>query len=163
MPQVVAAIAVGSNVGDRDAHVAYAAEAIGRLPGTTVLATGPVMRTAAVGTPGVEAGGEYLNTCVLVRTGLNPREMLDHLHRIERERGRDRSREGRWGPRTLDLDLIVHGEMIVDEPGLTLPHPRMHERRFVLEPLAAIAPDLVVPGRGHVVDLLRNMAACRAS
>jgi 2-amino-4-hydroxy-6-hydroxymethyldihydropteridine diphosphokinase len=160
MPQVIAAIAIGSNVGDRGAHVAYAAGAIGRLPETAVIAMGPVIRTVAVGRAGVEAGGEYLNSCVLVRTGLDARGLLERLHEIERARGRDRPAEQRWGPRTLDLDLLVYGETVIEEPGLTVPHPRLHERRFVLEPLAAIAPEMIVPGRGSVADLLRSVEAC---
>ena len=77
---------------------------------------------------------------------------------LERAHGRDRSRETRWGPRTLDLDLLVHGEMQVDEPGLRLPHPHLHERAFVLLPLAEIAPDAVVPGTGRVRELAAAMA-----
>ncbi len=159
MPQVVAAIAIGSNVGDRGAHVAYAAGAIGGLAGTTVIAMGPVIRTVAVGTAGVEQGGEYLNSCVLARTELGARALLGELHEIERARGRDRRAEQRWGARTLDLDLLLYGDAVIDEPGLTVPHPRLHERRFVLEPLAAIAPELMVPGRGRVAELLRSVAA----
>ena len=155
MVSLLAAIAIGSNVGARDAHVAFAFEAIARLPGTQIVARGPVIRTVAVGKPGVDAGGEYLNSCVVVRTSLGARELLAGLHEIERERGRDRAAEERWGPRTLDLDLLVYGDAVIDEPGLTVPHPRLHERRFVLEPLAAIAPEMMVPGRGRVVELLR--------
>lgn len=157
MSSVPAAIAIGSNVGARDAHVAFAFEAIGRLPETSVVACAPVIRTVAVGTPGVDAGGEYLNSCIVVRTGLGARDLLGRLHLIERERGRDRAAEGRWGPRTLDLDLLVFGTDVIHEPGLTVPHPRLHERRFVLEPLAAIAPEMMVPGRGRVGELLRAL------
>ncbi len=157
MSSVLAAIAIGSNVGARHAHVAFAFEAIERLPQTIVVARGPVIRTLAVGTPGVEAGGEYLNSCVVVQTGLGARALLGRLHEIERERGRDRAAEGRWGPRTLDLDLLVYGEDVIHEPGLAVPHPRLHERRFVLEPLAAIAPEMMVPGRGRVGELLRAL------
>lgn len=157
MASVQAAIAIGSNVGARDAHVAFAFEAIGRLPGTEIVARGPVIRTMAVGMSGVDAGGEYLNSCVVVRTSLGARGLLARLHEIERERGRDRATEGRWGPRTLDLDLLVHGDSVIDEPGLTVPHPRLQERRFVLEPLAAIVPEMMVPGRGRVGQLLRAL------
>jgi 2-amino-4-hydroxy-6-hydroxymethyldihydropteridine diphosphokinase len=93
-----------------------------------------------------------------VRTGLGARALLARLHEIERERGRDRAAEGRWGPRTLDLDLLVYGEAVIQEPGLTVPHPRLHERRFVLEPLAAVAPEMMVPGRGRVGELLLGLA-----
>ena len=91
MSSVLTAIAIGSNVGARDAHVAFAFEAIGRLPETAVMGCAPVIRTVAVGTPGVEAGGEYLNSCGVVRTGLGARDLLERLHEIERERGRDRA------------------------------------------------------------------------
>lgn len=155
MASVLAAIAIGSNVGAREAHVAFAMDAIARLPQTEVAARGPVIGTAAVGKPGVDAGGEYLNSCVVVRTSLGARELLTRLHEIERERGRDRAAEERWGPRTLDLDLLVFGDSVIEEAGLTVPHPRLHERRFVLEPLAAVAPKMMVPGRGKVEELLR--------
>lgn len=112
------------------------------------------IETAPVG--GVDQGA-YLNAAALLRTSLLPRELLDALHGIEREQGRDRSKERRWGPRTLDLDLLTYGDMIVCEAGLTVPHPRLHERGFVLEPLAAVAPELVVPGLGKVVDLLTKL------
>ena len=137
--------------------MAFAFAAIARLRGTQIVASGPVIGTAAVGKPGVDAGGEYLNSCVVVLTGLGARELLERLHEIERERGRDRAAEVRWGARTLDLDLLVYGDLVIEEPGLTVPHPRMHERRFVLEPLAVIAPEMRVPGRGRVGELLRAL------
>ncbi len=161
MQEVVAAIAIGSNVGDREGHVARAFEAIGGLAGTTVVAKGPVIRTKAVGLMGQgtgELGGEYLNSCVVVRTTLGARGLLDALQRIEQECGRDRAREPRWGARTLDLDVLVYGDAVIDEQGLTVPHPRMHERGFVLGPLAAIAPGMVVPGRGTVAGMVRELA-----
>jgi 2-amino-4-hydroxy-6-hydroxymethyldihydropteridine diphosphokinase len=154
---VIAAIALGSNVGDRSAHIRFALDAMSRLPGTRLAAKGPVLPTPAVGMLGVEPGGEYLNSAALIETSLAPRDLLTALHGIERSRGRRREVEGRWGPRTLDLDLLVYGDLVMEEPGFTVPHPRMHERRFVLEPLAAIAPDLMVPGRGRVADLLAAM------
>ena len=104
--------------------------------------------------------GLYLNAAATLRTGLSPRELLDGLLAIERAHGRDRLTEARWGPRTLDLDLILYGDLIINEPGLVLPHPRMHERSFVLEPLAEIAPGWVVPGRGRTVsDLLAGLSS----
>ncbi len=159
---VIAAIALGSNVGERERHIATAIEDIARIGGTQLVATGPVIRTEPVGVPGVDAGGEYLNSCVVVRTELGARELLDALHGIERLHGRDRAREGRWGPRMLDLDLLVYGDRIIEEPGLSVPHPRMAERRFVLEPLAAIAPDLGVPGLGKRVRDLLDALGTRA-
>jgi 2-amino-4-hydroxy-6-hydroxymethyldihydropteridine diphosphokinase len=88
---------------------------------------------------------------MLLETGLSPVDLLDALHAIERSRGRRRESEVRWGPRTLDLDLLVHGQAVIDGPDLIIPHPRLHERGFVLEPLEEIAPDLVVPGSGLTV------------
>jgi 2-amino-4-hydroxy-6-hydroxymethyldihydropteridine diphosphokinase len=89
--------------------------------------------------------GPYLNAAALLETALGARALLDALLAIERARGRDRAGAARWGPRTLDLDLLLYGDRIIDEPGLTVPHPRMHERLFVLRPLALIAPEMIVP------------------
>jgi 2-amino-4-hydroxy-6-hydroxymethyldihydropteridine diphosphokinase len=94
----------------------------------------------------------FLNGAVALETSLSPRELLEALLRVERELGRVRTE--RWGPRTIDLDLLVYGEEVVDEPGLRIPHPRLHERRFALEPLAELEPELRIPGVGPVSDLL---------
>lgn len=155
-----AAIAIGSNLGDRAAHVAGAFVALASIPGTVVLRRSEAIVTAPVGLPGgADPGGPYLNAAALIRTTIVPRELLSLLHAIERGAGRDRAAESaRWGPRTLDLDLLLYEDRVIDEPGLTVPHPRMHERRFVLEPLAQIAPDWVVPTFGlTVADLLRAL------
>ena len=160
MPQVVAAIALGSNLGDREQHIAHALSAIARLPGTEVVAKGPVIRTQPVGHASQaagELGDEYLNSCILARTTLPPRALLHSLHQIERDRDRDRAREPRWSARTLDLDILLYADQIIDEPGLTIPHPRIHQRRFVLEPLAAIAPNMLVPNRATVAELLQAL------
>jgi 2-amino-4-hydroxy-6-hydroxymethyldihydropteridine diphosphokinase len=92
---------------------------------------------------------------VALETELAPRELLDTLLAIERELGRER-RE-RWGPRTIDLDLLLYGDETIDEPGLTVPHPRLHERRFALEPLLDLDPELAIPGRGRVTDVLAGL------
>lgn len=97
----------------------------------------------------------FLNGAVAVDTSLTPRELLEVLLSVERELGRVRTE--RWGPRTIDLDLLVYADEIVDEPGLRVPHPRLHERRFALEPLAELAPDLHVPGLGRVTDVLAGL------
>lgn len=152
-----AAIALGSNLGDRDGHLRRAVDAIGRLPGTRLIASSSSHQTAPVGDV---AQGMYLNAAVIVRTTLGARALLDCLLDIERLAGRDRTKEQRWGPRTLDLDLILYGDAAVAEPGLIVPHPRMHERAFVLAPLAEIAPAWIVPGQGRTVaDLLARLAS----
>jgi 2-amino-4-hydroxy-6-hydroxymethyldihydropteridine diphosphokinase len=98
----------------------------------------------------------FLNAAAAVDTELGPRALLDLLLAVERELGR--TREGpRFGPRTIDLDLLLYGDETVDEPGLEVPHPRLHERRFALEPLAELDPDLIVPGRGRVQALLSGL------
>jgi 2-amino-4-hydroxy-6-hydroxymethyldihydropteridine diphosphokinase len=94
----------------------------------------------------------FLNGAVALETALAPRELLETLLRIERELGRVRGE--RWGPRTIDLDLLLYGDEVVDEPGLTVPHPRLHERRFALEPIAELDPTVEVPRRGRVSELL---------
>lgn len=152
-------VALGSNLdstaGDRLSHLDYAINALATLPSTTVVARSSIHQTDPVGPPGQ---GPYLNAAVALDTAMAPRALLDAMLAIERARGRDRSREQRWGPRTLDLDLLIHGEAILREAGLVLPHPRLHERAFVLEPLAEIAPDLTVPGLGSTVrDLARRI------
>ena len=98
----------------------------------------------------------FLNGAVAVETTLSPRELLNVLLRVERELGRVRDGE-RWGPRTIDLDLLLYGDEIVDEDGLRVPHPRLHERRFALEPLVDLEPELEIPGRGPVSELLAGL------
>jgi len=114
---------------------------IGTLPQTTVVAVSPFIETAPVGGP--PESPDYLNAVAAIETELAPKELLEALLTVEHKLGRIRAE--RWGPRTIDLDLLLYDEVVIDEPDLTIPHPRMHERRFVLEPLAAIAPDVVHP------------------
>jgi 2-amino-4-hydroxy-6-hydroxymethyldihydropteridine diphosphokinase len=144
----VAAVALGSNVGDRASHISAAVDLLGALPASELVAVSEPIETEPAGPI---PQGPYLNAAAVIRTSLNARELLGHLLRIEKERGRDRSREQRWGPRALDLDLLVFGEDVISEPGLTVPHPRLHERRFVLVPLAGIAPRMKVPPSGRTV------------
>ena len=143
----VAYVGVGSNLGDREATIRAA---IAALPG--VVAVSQLRETDPVG---VTEQPAFLNGAVAVQTELSARELLASLLTIERGLGRER-RE-RWGPRTIDLDLLLYGTERVDEPGMTVPHPRLHERRFALEPLAELDPELVVPGRGRVRDLLAEL------
>lgn len=129
-------VALGSNVGDRHSHLLHALERLGDTG--RVIGGSPLYETAPVGGP---AGQDpYLNAVVALDTTLDPREMLDRLLTIEEERGRTRGE--RWGPRTLDLDLLTHGDHRLDEPGLNVPHPRIRERPFVLAPLVDVAPGL---------------------
>ncbi|MEL7472455.1 MAG: 2-amino-4-hydroxy-6-hydroxymethyldihydropteridine diphosphokinase [Planctomycetota bacterium] len=151
----VSAIALGANLGDPSAAVTDAFGAIAGVPGVDLLARSSLFETAPVGGPPNQPS--YINAAVIVRCAVEARALLDALQAIERNRGRDRANEKRWGPRVLDLDLLVHGDAVIDEPGLCVPHPRLAERLFVLEPLAEIAPDLVVPGRGRVVELLEAL------
>jgi 2-amino-4-hydroxy-6-hydroxymethyldihydropteridine diphosphokinase len=152
---VTAAIALGSNLGDRNAHIAFALDALSRLPGTRILANSTIIETAPVG-PGPQ--GPYLNAAVALETTLGPRDLLTHLLAIERQRGRERSAEQRWGPRTLDLDLLLYGDQVIEEEGLCIPHPRLQERLFVLEPLAQVLPSGVVPGLNQTVAQLLSRA-----
>jgi 2-amino-4-hydroxy-6-hydroxymethyldihydropteridine diphosphokinase len=140
-------VGVGSNLGDREGTIRAA---IDGLPG--VVAVSKLRETEPVGP--VEQP-IFLNGAVALETELSPRELLDLLLAVERGLGRER-RE-RWGPRTIDLDLLLYGDRTVDEPGLTLPHPRLHERRFALEPLAELDPELEIPGRGRVTTLLAEL------
>lgn len=140
-------VGVGANVGDRRGTIGAAVALLGG-----VVAVSELRETDPVGVTDQPA---FLNGAVAIETDLSARELLEQLLDIERRLGRER-RE-RWGPRTIDLDLLVYGDETIDEPGLTVPHPRLHERRFALEPLADLAPDLVIPGRGWVSDLLAKL------
>jgi 2-amino-4-hydroxy-6-hydroxymethyldihydropteridine diphosphokinase len=128
-------------------------EALGGTGGLEVVAVSTFRETDPVG---VLDQPRFLNGVAAVETTLRPRELLDALLGIERDLGRVRDGT-RWGPRTIDLDLLVYGNEVVDEPGLRLPHPRLHERRFALEPLAELDPELVIPGAGKVSDVLDRL------
>jgi len=118
-------VALGSNVGDRAAHLAFARERLGELPDTRLVAASQVEETAPLGPVPQDP---FLNQMVLLETALPPRELLLGLLELERERGRDRGE--RWGPRTLDLDIVRYGDWVVSEPGLTVPHPELPNRDF---------------------------------
>lgn len=138
----IAFVALGSNLGDRHAHLAAALAALAVLPGSRLLATSATYETAPLGPPGQQ---DYLNAVAQLATELCPLTVLDSLLAIERSRGRIRSE--RWGSRTLDLDLLLHGDTTVHDSRLTLPHPAMLARAFVLTPLHDLAPALVLAGR----------------
>ena len=138
-------VGLGANLGDREATIRRAAELIGAARLSTIRETEPW---------GYADQPPFLNAVAEVDTELAPRELLDALLGVERELGRERGEGPRYGPRTIDLDLLLYGEEKIDEPGLAVPHPHLHERRFVLEPLAELDPALTVPGRGAVTDLL---------
>jgi 2-amino-4-hydroxy-6-hydroxymethyldihydropteridine diphosphokinase len=141
---------LGANLGERDVTLRRAIELLGAEDGLEVVAVSSFRETEPVG---VLDQPRFLNGAAAVDTDLVPRELLGVLLRVERELGRVRDGT-RWGPRTIDLDLLLYGSAIVDEPGLRVPHPRLHERRFALEPLAELDPDAVVPGAGKVSELL---------
>lgn len=143
-------IALGANLGDPAETVLAAIEALKNLPNSQLLASSSLYRTAPVG---LRNQPDFINAVVAIETQLNPRQLLDELFAIEARFGRRRSVTN--APRTLDLDLLLHGDTISDDPALTLPHPRMHERAFVLVPLAEIAPSLRLPRRGSIEELVR--------
>ncbi|TQS21815.1 2-amino-4-hydroxy-6-hydroxymethyldihydropteridine diphosphokinase [Microbispora sp. KK1-11] len=144
-------IALGSNLGRRIENLQGAVDSLFDAPGLTFVAVSPVYETDPVGGP---EQGPYLNAVVIAESMLDPRTLLDRAQSVENAFGRER-RE-RWGPRTLDVDLITVGSLMSDDPELTLPHPRAHERAFVLVPWAQADPAAVLPGRGSVAALLAD-------
>lgn len=147
-------IALGANLGDPVATVKAAILALRELPQSEFIAASSLYRTAPVG---LRHQPDFINAVVEVRTVLPAPTLLAQLFAIEERFGRQRSVKN--APRTLDLDLLLHGDELCQDPQLTLPHPRLHERAFVLAPLAEIAPSLRIPGQGSVGDLLRNCTA----
>jgi 2-amino-4-hydroxy-6-hydroxymethyldihydropteridine diphosphokinase len=145
----VAYIGLGANVGPREVTLLRAVDLLAEEDDVEVLAVSQLRETDPVG---IVDQPRFLNGAAQIDTSLPPRALLELLLRIEQSLGR--VREERWGPRTVDLDLLVYGDLTVDEPGLRVPHPRLHERRFALEPLAELDPELVVPGLGSVSGAL---------
>ena len=146
-------VGLGANLVDRERTLRAAVDALAAEEGIEVIAVSTLRETEPVG---VGEQPRFLNGAVELETALAARELLDRLLAVEQQFGRVRI-PGEHGPRTLDLDLLLYGGEEIDEPALTVPHPRLHERRFVLEPLAELAPGLVVPGRGEVESLLRGV------
>ncbi len=154
---VRAYVAFGANLGDPAAALVFTLEHLAALPSTHVVACSSRYRSAPVGVSGQP---DYVNAVIALDTGLAPRALLDALLDLERQGGRVRGHHGgdRNAPRSLDLDLLLHGNAVLNEPGLEIPHPRMHLRAFVLQPLAEIAPDAAIPGHGPVAALLAGVA-----
>jgi 2-amino-4-hydroxy-6-hydroxymethyldihydropteridine diphosphokinase len=155
MSAVHACVGIGANLGDAVAAVRGAMHALAALPQTRLLAASRLYRTAAWGRVDQP---DFVNAAALLETRLAPRALLEALLEIERQAGRSRQQEDaeqRWGPRVLDLDLLLYGQARIDEPGLCVPHPYLHQRAFVLVPLMDVAPQMQIPGYGSVADARR--------
>jgi len=137
-------VAFGGNVGDARDTIARAIAQFCDGDRVRLIARSSDYRTPPWGKTDQPA---FINACIIVETGLTPLGLLDRAHEVERAFGRDRHKEERWGPRSLDIDLLTYGDDMLDDPDLTLPHPRLFERAFVLAPLTEIAPNAVVAGR----------------
>ena len=148
----LACIGLGANLGDARGTLDAAQRALAGLPGTRLVAASPLYRSAPIDAD----GPDYLNAVVVLDTTLAPLALLRALQRIEQAHGRVRSR--RNAPRTLDLDLLLYGDHRVATAGLTVPHPRLHERAFVLRPLVDVLPHVRIPGHGRAADLLAAVA-----
>ena len=148
-------IGIGSNEGERLSNVSRAAQALAQLPTTRLMQMAPIYETAPVGGP---PQGDYLNTVVELDTSLEPRQLLTHLKTLETQLGRCPS-DVRWGPRVIDLDILLYDQVVISDPDLIIPHPLLHRRRFVLEPLADVASDFVHPMLHKTVAELLAAAA----
>jgi 2-amino-4-hydroxy-6-hydroxymethyldihydropteridine diphosphokinase len=146
--RATAFIALGANLDRPARQIETALAELRRLPGTRLVEASSLYRSAATGYPDQP---DYINAVARLRTALQPDHLLEALLAIEHKHGRERTFKN--APRTLDLDILLYGRLVVDHPGLHLPHPRMHERAFVMAPLAEIAPDCLIPGRGRCLDL----------
>ena len=152
----LAAVGLGANLGAAACTLEQAFAELGRLPRSRLLRASRLYRTRAWGRTDQP---DFINAVALVETELAAPDLLQALLAIERGFGRERPAGERWGPRTLDLDLLLFGDAVIDQPGLRVPHPHLHERAFALLPLAEIAPELRIPGRGSVAALAAGVAA----
>jgi 2-amino-4-hydroxy-6-hydroxymethyldihydropteridine diphosphokinase len=150
---VRAYVGLGANLGEREATIRRALDLLAAVAGVEVAGVSTLRETDPVG---YADQPRFLNGAAALETTLSARELLSLLLAVERALGRDRSHEVRFGPRTIDLDLLLYGDAVVDEPGLTVPHPRLAERTFVLEPLEELDPGLVLPDGRPVRDLLKS-------
>ncbi len=153
---VIAFVGLGGNLGDPAETLGTALQALDEVQGTRLLRASRLYRTPAWG---VEQQPDFINAVAMLETSLGAQALLESLFVIERRHGRVREAEQRWGPRTLDLDLLLYGDAVIDEPGLRVPHPHLHERAFALLPLLEIAADVEIPGRGlarNAVSLLEK-------
>ncbi len=147
-------IALGSNLGDRLENLRVGIEELSSIDGLHIDDVSKLYETAPVGGP--DQQGPYLNAALAATTTIGAAELLAQLHRVEAIRERERTI--RWGPRTLDLDLLIYGDLVSDDPALEVPHPRQHQRRFVLVPVCDVAPDLVHPVLGRTMrELLADL------
>ncbi len=153
-----ACVALGANIGEPLRQIEAAFAALAALPGTRLIARSSLYRSAPVG---YADQPDFINAVAMIETVLAPHALLNALLELERAHGR--VREFPNAPRTLDLDIVLYGDMVLQEPGLTIPHARMLERAFVMVPLAEIAPDTVVPGQGRVCDLAAKVDAASVS
>ena len=147
-------VGLGANLGNREQQIQRALALLAAEDGVEVVAASSLRETDPVG---YEDQPRFLNGAAELRTSLSARELLERLLSVERRLGRVRGDGPRFGPRTIDLDLLLYGDQVVNEPGLVVPHPRLHERRFALEPLAELDPALEIPGRGPVQALLSGL------
>ncbi|TWI04746.1 2-amino-4-hydroxy-6-hydroxymethyldihydropteridine diphosphokinase [Luteimonas cucumeris] len=148
-------VGLGGNIGDAAATLRAAFDELAALPGTRLLRASQLYRTPAWG---MERQPDFINAVAMLDTRLAPQSLLEHLLAIECRHGRVREDGQRWGPRTLDLDLLLYGDAVTDQPGLHVPHPQMHLRAFVLRPLVEIAPDAIIPGVGPAAAALEALA-----
>jgi len=147
-------VGIGSNLGDSESQIASALELLAAEDGVELVAVSTLRETEPVGYLDQPS---FLNGAAQVETDLPPRRLLERLLAIEARLGRVRGAGPRFGPRTIDLDLLLYGDETIGEPGLSIPHPRLAERRFALEPLAELAPELEIPGLGPVQALLAEL------